>query len=263
MEKNTLWIFGDSFSWDHKIRLSSILYGPFKDNSGLSNDSTWKYINNYLDGKLFSSWGEIISKHLDFNYVNHASYESGIKIKNLPNGNSNNSSINLIHELSSNFKKGDIVIHGFTDIARFDYSYKSNDRNVLDTILPSTDLTSMNVECIEEILINRTNFDFYIHDELQKLKGIETLSEVVGFDIWYWDWCGYFDKLVRENKIPNDRWIFFQAENDYYDYSDMMYNKYKIGAINWETNNDIDDHHFGKVGHELHAKILIDFLKNR
>lgn len=251
--KNTLWIFGDSFSWDHKIRIKSNCIN-------LETDTVWHYIRDHLNGEIFDSWGEIVSRELDMDYVNHASYQTGIEIKNLPNGNSNNTAVNLLHELASDFKKGDIVILGFTDIVRFEYG--NTDDKLIRTHI-ANDLGNVNTKVIENILLNRDEFDFYKFDILQKLKGLELLSNVVGFDLWYWDWSDCFDIIVREKKVSNDRWIFFKSQHDYYSYLYTINEIHGGGSVYWETDGIVNDHHYGKVGNKIHANILINFLKNR
>ena len=109
---NTLWIFGDSFSWDYKLREKN-------EPDTLTDDQDWNYIQTHLKGKIFDSWGEQLSNNLGYEYINHGCFQSGIEIPNIEAGNSNNCNINLINELSSEFKKGDILIFGFTDPIRF------------------------------------------------------------------------------------------------------------------------------------------------
>jgi hypothetical protein len=250
--KNTLWIFGDSFSWDHKIRIAN-------KNLDFDNDLILKYIKNYLDGEIFESWGEILSNKLNFNYINHASYQSGIRIENLPQGNSNNTAINLLNEFSNQFKKGDIIIFGLTEVTRFEYCYGDK---IAQTFSASvTNDEKLNV--VKEILVNRSLYDFYLYDTLQKLKSLETLSNVVGFDLWYWDWTGLFDKLVIEEKISNDRWIFFHAQPNYTSYLDLIYKNYNVGPVYWETDGKVNDHHPGKVANKVFADVLINFFKKR
>jgi len=251
---NTIWIFGDSFSWDYNIRLNGNVIN-------FSNDTGWQYIQRYLNGNIFDSWGKIISNKLNMNHVNHASYTSGISIPGLPKGNSNNSAINLINELSSEFKKGDIVFFGFTDVCRYDCMVDAETYPITVSSSAIDYITTKEKEIIKETLLNRDKHDFYKIDELQKLKSIETLSEVIGFDLWYWDWSNTFDPLVVDKKIPNDRWIFFKAHPNYSNYMSMMCDDYNAGSIDWETNHEINDGHMGKVGNKIHSEIILSFLK--
>lgn len=245
---NTIWIFGDSFSWDHKIRKV-----PHKE-----DDGSYQYIQKYLNGIPYDCWGELVSKELGYNYVNHAAYQTGIEIPNLPKGNSNNCNINLINELSSEFKQGDIVFFGFTDVSRFEFS---NENGCVQSHCSSEGMHKSVKDIIEKILLERYQNDFYIYDTIQKLKSIETLSEKIGFDLWYWDWSGCFDDFVFNKKIPNDRWIFFKSMENYTTYLNMICETFKKGGIDWETKNDITDSHMGKEGNKIHAEVLINYLK--
>lgn len=253
---NTVWIFGDSFSWDYNVRLNG-------DGVNYETDMGWDYIQRYLNGNIFDSWGKIISRELNMNYVNHASYTSGISIPGLPRGNSNNSAINLINELSSQFKKGDIVFFGFTDICRHDFVIDSDKQPT--TVRPSNiDFGNDEEKNTANLMVfKRNQYDFYKIDELQKLKSIETLSNIVGFDLWYWDWSNTFDPLVLNKTIPSDRWIFFKAHSKYSNYRSMIIDDYKAGGINWETKNEIPDGHMGKVGNKIHSEVILNFFKKK
>jgi len=248
---NTLWVFGDSFSWDHKIRYS---VNPKQKNN---TDQVWSYINTHLNGKVFDSWGEILARNLNLQYQNHACFQTGIRLEYLSSGNSNNAALNLINHFCSNFKKGDIVIFGFTDITRFDWPHG-------ESVTSYTSSTTSNdaPNIIEDIIINRDNYLFHRFDFLQKLKSIEVLSDFIGFDLWYWDWSQTFSKYVSEGTIPNDRWIFFHAHPNYINYNRMIWEDYEAGAICWETNWENPDSHYGKVGNQIHADVLTTFFKN-
>lgn len=253
MEKNTLWVFGDSNSWEQSIRLQN-------KKINLETDSAWRYIQEYLGGEIFPCWGKLLSDFLEYNYINHAAYQTDIRLENLPQGNSNNLAINLLNEFADKFKKGDIVIFGFTDVSRFEYGIEnSNDVGTFNLLHAET----YGSDIIKEILVNRSSYDFYIYDTLQKLKPIEVLSNLVGFEIWYWDWGGVMDRMVLEGKINKDRWIFFQADPNYTKYHDMIYKTYEVGPIHWETNGKFDDHHNGKIASKVHGDVLINFFKNR
>ena len=248
---NTLWIFGDSFSWDHKIRFKT--HPEVKNH----NDQIWLYIKEHLNGEVFDSWGEILSRNLNLNYINHACYQTGIKLEHLAQGNSNNSALNLLNHFCSDFKKGDIVLFGFTDITRFDWATSEESINTFH--VADTDIVRK--KTIEDILINRDEFPFARYDFLQKLKSFELLSDMVGFELWYWDWSGTFTDYINEGRIPNDRWIFYHAHPNYINYGHMIWEDYKAGPICWETNYKNPDSHFGKVGNQIHADVLTNFLK--
>jgi len=252
---NTLWIFGDSFGWDFNLIK--------KQQPHTSTKHIWDYIEKHLDGKIFESWGEQLAKNLGLNYVNHSCNQNNYNISNLHLFNSNNSSINLLYEFLPKFKNGDIVLHGFTDITRFDWvcelgTKKYNTFNA-GNICGWGDETD---KILKNIIVQRSE-PLYIYDLIHKFKPIEMLSEIIGFDLWYWDWNGCFDKFVCDKLIPNDRWIFFHAHPNYTNYKNMMWEDYKTGPICWETNYENPDTHYGKEGHKVHAEVLAKFLNKK
>jgi len=258
MTKNTLWIFGDSFSWDHKLRFK---HWPTPEPPSPETDLILKYIQEYLGGEVFESWGEQLANSLNLNYINHASFQSEIKSfknKELGTGPSANNQINLVHELSDKFKKGDIVIFQFTGSLRFDYCGKES-QGVVETFLPNSTKTDK-YPILQELMINRSEHDYYRLNEYQKLKGIETLSDVVGFQLWYWDYPGDYTKMVVEKKIPVDRWIYYKLNPELPTFEQQLNDK-QISNIAWETKGNIHDGHYGKYGNQEKARMLINFFK--
>tara|TARA_B100000900_G_scaffold36211_1_gene27122 strand:- start:385 stop:1167 length:783 start_codon:yes stop_codon:yes gene_type:complete len=256
MIKNTLWVFGDSFSWDHKIRFK---HWTNKNNPpSAENDVVYKYIQEHLDGEVFECWGEILANSLNLNYENHASFQSYFKsFKNeLGTGPSVNSQINLIHEFSNKFKQGDIVIFGFSSALRFDYCV---DANVPETIVPNHELLDSN-PILGELMVNRSEYFYYLLNEVQKLKGIETLSDVVGFQLWYWDFPGDYTRMVVEKKIPGDRWIYYKLNPELPTFEQQLNDK-QISNIGWETKGKVPDGHYGTLGNQEKARMLINFFK--
>jgi hypothetical protein len=254
--KNTLWIFGDSFSWDYKIRKEN--NDPQLRYPG-SNDQGWDYIQEHLNGKIFDSWGEQLSRNIGYNYINHASYQTKYKIENLWDGNCNDTvNLNLLNEFSSDFKKGDVVIVGLTDPTRSIWM----DGDTAISLNAGQIETENFKDSINDYLIQLDN-PYWLYNFLQKLKCFETLSEIVGFDLWYWDWGGQWDELILKKELPNDRWIFHHAHPNYKNYGNMIWEDYKAGPICWETNYENPDSHMGKVGHKIHADILTNYLLHK
>jgi len=256
--KKTLWIFGDSFSWDYKIRKEN------KDPSLMVDvnldDQGWQYIQNHLDGKIFDSWGELLSENIGYNYINHASYQTRYKIPNLLDGCCNDTvNLNLLNEFSDDFKKGDIVIVGFTDPTRT--VWVNQDNIPMSINAGQIELENFG-DSINDYLIQRDNV-YWMYDFLQKLKCFETLSKLIEFDLYYWDWTGKWDELIIEKNLPKDRWIFHHAHPNYKDYGKMIWEDYKSGPICWETNFKNADSHMGKVGHKIHADVLTNYILHK
>ena len=100
----------------------------------------------------------------------------------------------------------------------------------------------------------------YLDPRTQKLKGIETLSDVVGFQLWYWDYPGDYTKMVVEKKIPVDRWIYYKLNPELPTFEQQLNDK-QISNIAWETKGNIHDGHYGKYGNQEKARMLINFFK--
>ena len=255
---NTLWIFGDSFSWEHKIRFKTY------PESKTYDDQVWMYIDKHLDGKMFDCWGKQLADGLKMNYVNHASFQTNIhetENLNLSGGPTNDNNLILLSHLSKNFKRGDIVLFGFTDITRFDYVSPLGNTTIYSNSDELDNFEKWEREYIAQEIIQRDENPYYKDKLFNSLKVFEQLSNTVGFDLWYWDWTGIFDKLVYNKNISNERWIFFHAHPNYEDYGTMIWNDYKSGPICWETDYKNPDSHMGKVGNTIHAKVLLNFLK--
>lgn len=262
---NTVWVFGDSFSWDHKIRWANSKSHILKNLQDLPTD---KYIIEHLDGLPFDSWGEIIANNLNMNYENHGAYQQDGRINNwLPPSNSNNAMINLVSEYSNKFKKGDHVFLGFTDICRFEMP---NNMGYGSQVSPHRGMTSERTELQTQLLFIRDdNQKYYFLEMMQKLKVLETLSEVVGFNLWYWTHCKttnpitHFDEMNTSliKDAVSKYWILHQAFPIYTTYTEFI-ETLGGGNIAWETNGVINDGHMGKIGNKVHGEFISEYLKN-
>lgn len=255
---NTVWIFGDSFSWDHKIRWAD------KKLISKLNTPTDRYIIEYLKLDVpFDCWGEIVAKRLGMNYENHAAYQQKNSRINkwLSPSNSNNAMINLVSEYSNKFKKGDHVFLGFTDICRFEMP---NDEGCGVQVSPHRGMTPERTELQTQLLFIRDdNQKYYFLEMMQKLKVLETLSEVVGFNLWYWAHNKTSDPLthIDENDTISKHWIFHRAFPNYKKYLEFI-GDLGGGNIDWETNGTIADGHIGKIGNKLQGEFISEYLKN-
>lgn len=256
---NTVWVFGDSFSWDHKLRFAISKDFILKH---LKESHTDRYIIEHLNGVPFDSWGEIVANNLKMNYENHAAYENDEPINDwLATSNSNNAMINLVSEYSKKFKKDDHVFLGFTDICRFEMP---NNMGYGNPISPHRGMTSERTELQTQLLFIRDdNQKYYFLEMMQKLKVLETLSEVVGFNLWYWAWNDSTNpiKHLDENDTISKHWILHQAFPSYTSYHKLI-ESLGGGNIDWETNGIYPDGHIGKIGNKLHGEFISEYLKN-
>lgn len=252
-KRNTVWIFGDSFSWCHKLR--------YKNNSFRAEEVD-RYIEEFLSNELFDSWGEIVANNLNMNYENHAAYENDESINSwLASSNSNNTMINLVSEYSNKFKKGDHVFLGFTDICRFEMP---NDVGYGTQVSPHRGMTPERTDLQTQLLFIRDdNQKYFFLEMMQKLKVLETLSEVVGFNLWYWTHCETTNPLthIDENDAISKHWILHHSFPNYKDFNNFI-GLLGAGNIGWETKAVINDGHLGKIGNKVQGEFISEYLKS-
>jgi len=248
--KPTVWVFGDSFSED----VSSV------DKECLR----WTYINKYLNGIPYPSWGEILSDKMQYNYKNFAAISSYYDDTMYMPSNSNDGMLRTVNNHVKKFKKNDIIFLGFTNIERYDYPIKNKSVQILPEYTEKmliNDYKNLGVDYVNKTLYHRSkNSKFYIKILMNNLKTLEHLSNIIGFNLFYWAWPPWFEDDIYEMKLSNKHWIFHQM-HDYANYMDMIERYDERWSIRTETNNDIKDDHTGKIGNEIHANVLFEYLK--
>ena len=199
---NTVWTFGDSLT------------------DGFRSDNTWakKYVE--WKGYIPLTYGEIISKKLNYELIN------------LGKGGSDNNTIfeSFIKNID-NIKDGDIVIIGWSDIGRFRLATKNNTWN---SFVPShennyTDMENISNQTIMELCVNRLS-DVYI-------------SEI---NIW----INFIKKTIKNFKVIN--WSTFSQGK-----INGIFVK-EIEQITNETNGIIKDAHFSEKGQKQLSEILLN-----
>ena len=113
----------------------------------------------------------------------------------------------------------------------------------------------------EEITHNRTH-PLYVDQIYEWMKMIDKISNLVGFDVYYWSADCYVlyqlsnkekrnkKYLLGDLKIPSHETIFMEI--------------FKLGGktIKEETNNLINDLHFGESAHKIMGDLFFDHIKN-
>jgi len=241
--KNTLWSFGDSFS-EEVINLPE-------------HNERLRYVREYLNGIPYKTWPGIVADKLNYNYRNHAA-TGGKKFKYLGQGNSNDSTFFNVTEYSSEFKRGDIIVVGFTTVGRYQIGTSSGD---VWTILPNQ-YFDINTDRYLQHYMDRIDNDYYLHEMLQKFKILETLSKVVGFTIYYWNWTGDFH--ISETDMVKDNWIVNQIFGKDVGFNYILHeNDSKLQSIREETNGDCNDGHWGKHVNDILGNVFYDHIKNK
>lgn len=234
--KPTLWTFGCSFTAE---------WGPL-DNNPPNNYDLYK---EWRGGTLPDVWPTILGQLLDMNVQNKAEGANG-----------NDKIFMQFCNSSHLIKKGDIVIVGWTHILR--YMMAGTDNKLLVNILPSMSYPQYDKNTIENILINR-DFSIWYFQIVSYVKMIINYCSVVGADFYFWTSDLNMFKNVKKhinpkyyNRFMHDGYtdIFSCVSNTYVDLA-----KGGLQIFN-ETNEEIEDYHFGELGHKLQADLIYNHI---
>ena len=237
MKENTLFTFGCSYTQD------------FNDNT-IKN---YQDYFNYRGGNFPPSWPEILSKKLG---LNNSNYGLG--------GTGNDVIFTQICKHITEIKKGDVVIIGWTYIHRYRWAIDFSNKwcnlgagllNNGDPIMKSTH---------EEIISNRLH-PLYIKEVYDKMNLIDHISNVVGFDVYYWssDIDIIYEKpyKLRNDKkfLLTDKIKINNVNND-----DLFQIIFKMGGedICKETKGVVIDNHLGELGHKIQADLFYNHITN-
>lgn len=238
MNRNTLWTFGCSFTAE---------YHPVGDNFHRSKYDDYK---DWRGGNLPKSWPTLLSEMIDFN------------VKNCGEGGAANQTIfwKFIEE-HKNFKKGDLVIIGWTSILRF-VAYNERDE-CMNNILPSYINTNvdhiLSDQALMEIFNNRSNAEWCV-ELCRWISLINSFCKLSEIKILHWTSDSYFFKEYTDKcdfdsfiKTPN-------GDLNVFEFSRMLYSDGKR-SIKDETSDKIMDIHNGEFGHLSQAQYFYEFIK--
>lgn len=241
--KPTVWVFGDSFSED-------VLDLP-------KEDQRVKYVNEFLDGIPYKIWQEQVTDGLGYNYKNYSANNSKFH-EVLGKGNSNDHMFLTVSEYSQKFKKDDIVIIGFTNTGRFQGVYPES---TAQSVLISSDVYGDKTDMYHRMYMDRQD-PYYAIEMFQKFKILETLSNLVGFTLYYWDWDSAI--FTRYNDIDRSRFLDYQICNTLIPLNEFLslYSYQYVNIIN-ETNGVCDDSHFGTITNNNLFEIYFPYIQSK
>ena len=239
----TLWTFGCSFTGeyypiDHPIMKST--YDDYKK---------WK------GGYISKVWPTLLGEKLEY------------QVKNMGRGGDSNYGIlEQFFKCADKIKEGDIVIFGWTHIARFIAANETiRDFNqVLPSQLNYED-TGLSSKTIDEILINRTN-PLWLSEVINWIKFINLYMEKSKINIFHWT----SDENIFNKEsyfVDNKRFIVVREENQPkmilgYLSEPMFHNNKRIAKIVEETNGEVNDCHFGEFGHKVQSEYFYNHIIN-
>jgi len=221
-----LWIFGDSFS------------------SNITNNGNISKLLELKGLTQMKSWGEILSEKLNYNF------------KNLAKGGISNYSI--FQDFCDNcnlIEVDDIVIIGWGLLDKFRISV--NNKFVDIHPYGFNEYKNFTKESIANFIKNRTEcFDnqYKWADEIYSWEnGITSLAKNKGFKIFFWS---TEDNRIIYNKTDlfklNRNYILPECKNTLISYLNYL----GCTSIADESDNIIEDSHFGIEGHKKQAEIF-------
>lgn len=239
---NKLWVFGDSYTAE---------YYPVGESFVVSNYDHYK---KYRGGSLPDVWPTILAKKL------------GCEVVNLAVGGSSNANIFIsITEVCDQFEENDRVIIGWANNKRFVAANFSD--NQLNNILPcDSDFpeTLLSKNTIDEIFYNRTHPVW--HKELYGwIKIINLACDLKKVKVHHW--TSDYDITSEFNRVDNEKIIsVLDSENRGLGLmeriSEICLEETGFHArIVHETNNIVNDGHFGEYGHIAQADFFYKFIQ--
>jgi hypothetical protein len=217
----------------------------------LTDEFGEEYIN-YKKDKLPDTWPKILSKLLGKDLINLGKAAS-----------SNYSIFRQFISISEKIDKNDILIFGWTSILR--YSFNDIHNNLVD-ILPNHKNDFPSLKTHEEILFNRDNIS-WVNEIIDYIKLINLFCNKVECKVFHWTSDNTMTNFIYKNNsnlVDELRFIHMKELNyaNMFDYlcDPKHYNGNKVAKIVDETNNLINDHHLGELGHKAQSKLFYEYI---
>jgi len=237
---NSLWSFGCSFTAE---------YHPVNCNP----PNNYDLFREYRGKELPDVWPTILSEKLEYKNEN-----KGI------GASSNYSIFYQFCDFCKNFKKGDIIIVGWTSIYRFLLANPQTQH--LSDVLPSPEYEWIPRNIQEWIHVNRTEETWY-SEIVYFTKIILEMCNDKGVHVFFWSFENNIpsyvtSKLFSEGyeTIENN---FIMGETPQLPIkTDIEFGHYGNVTIKDETNGEVDDVHYGELGHKLQAEFFYNKINN-
>lgn len=246
-----LFTFGCSFTEDFK---------QFADIEQINRNTRTKYIHQFCNGVPPDCWTDVLGKLLDFK-VNNFAANNAQNSNLIPDnsGNSNDHIFNNFCHVVKHINEGDIVIIQWTYMERF--LWVDENLNKTASILPNQYMSIKNKNLMDEILLNKSHH-LWIDQLFIKEKLINECAKYKKFKVFYWsiDEKLYKYKLNIINNNPN--YLFLDKLKEFNDIIGMIYGN-GGKSITFETNNKIEDSHFGKTAHNVLGELIYNDIKNK
>jgi hypothetical protein len=230
---STLHTFGCSYTADYTL-----------------DGAIYKKFYNIRGGNFPDVWPKILAKKLNF------------ELNNFGKGGVGNDFIfNQICKNFKQFKKNDIVIIGWSYINRYKWvDFNSNLWMMANYSVPA--VSKENNQIIhDEISFNRTH-PLYVEEVYDYMKLIDYLSEQIEFDLYYWSGDCNLIYPIPTSERQDKKFLMSNliGENNETPFNEV----FKLGGkrIFEETNNIIDDSHFGESAHKIMGELFYNHIIN-
>lgn len=213
-----------------------------------------KYVQEFLNNEYPDAWPTILAKQINFNVKNYG--HGGI---------SNNEIFDRVCSHCDEFKRGDIVIVGWTNRNRFRWAKPEENGggwfHVLASYVSEENINHLiNKNTLIDILVNRE--DYVYIDEIYKFQKIlDELSKSVGFDVYYWAIDNILINKLDKNLLINKKYLCTDL------YNDNICNIHNCvifnggSTIETHTKGMIPDSHLSKDGHIVQAGLFYEHIK--
>lgn len=243
---STLWTFGCSFTAEY--------YPVGCPNMPSKYDEYKKWRNNNLP----DVWPTLLANKLGYECQNRA-----------VGGSSNYLIFKQFLDFVHSVKKDDILIFGWTNSARF--QLVNEEENVFNQIQPNSvggfPGISVSQNAINEVLINRTH-NLWIEEVFSWMLLINIYLNKIGAHVFHWTSDEHITiqfknlfkddyRIIKGNDYENiNRCIMSEIEDLCNEQHDRL-----IAKISQETNETVDDGHFGEYGHITQSEYMYNYIK--
>jgi len=210
-------------------------------------------VDKYIDYKKFKggvfppTWVEVLANKLEIPFINY-----GI------GGCGNNRIFQTFIQHFNEIKKDDVVIIQWTYIHR--YMWVRYERNAWEHfgVGPLNGADGISESTHEEICYNRTH-PLYIEQIYEWMNFIDAYSKLVGFELYYWSGdCNIISPIELSKRIDKKYLLSESLKKEYTPFNKV----FELGGktIKEETNNLINDLHFGESAHKIMGELFYNHI---
>ena len=231
---NTLYTFGCSYTAP---------YSKSPENTPPSELDFYDRYYNYRYQSFPATWPEILSSKLNLKLNNLGKQAEGVDYV-----------FESFCKISHEIERGDYVIYEVPYIERF--RIIDNENEWVDAN-SETDISYCPLNISEYIAVQRTS-DKYQEEVLNKLKLIKSYSESKGFKLYIWFADNCFHKLIDLN---DSTYLLNKLldENEEHTVFNPVFEKGGLRIFE-ETNNEVDDMHFGESAHKVLGELFYNHI---